>query len=117
MPVVVKKKYDVRKADVFFSLTVGEGQFGRTDVFLGSQKLIRTSGSIKELLIGPGGSVAGKNLLVRTLGVDVNAQSNRMHLTYLMKGGQANLEFESKGTVRNQGGTLLFETTVSLEQP
>lgn len=117
MAVVLKKKYDVRNADVFLSLTVGEGQFGRTDVFLGSQKLVRTSGSIKELLIGPGDTVAGKKLLVRTLGVDVNAQSNRMHLTYLMKGGQANLEFESKGHVKNQGGMLLFETTVSLEQP
>jgi hypothetical protein len=115
MPITVDKKYEVRdNPDVFLSMTVGEGQFGRSDIFLDSKKLIRTSGSIKDFLIGKGKDVRGKELLIRTLGVDVNAQSNRMAMTYKMKGGQSNLDFESTGKVANNGGTLLFETTIAL---
>jgi len=109
-----EKRYEVRNAKVFLSLVVGEGQFGRSDVFVGAQKVIRTSGSFDELLLGEGQDLIGKDVVIRTLAVDVNAQSNRMHLTYQITGGPSSLEFESKGEVTNQGGTLTFKTTITL---
>lgn len=106
------ERYKVRNGPVLFSLRVGEGQFGRSDVFLDDQKLIRASGSIHELLIGS--NLAGKTLVIRTLGVDVNTQSNKMSLTYRLTGGVGVHECSASGKVINEGGTLVFETSISL---
>lgn len=115
MPTISKDAtYAVRSAKVFLNILIGEGQFGRHDVFLDDLRLVRVSGDIEDMFIGVGGEIVGKEVLVRTFGVDVNMRTNRMLLTYRLKGGTTSMEIASRGTVANQGGTLLFETTITM---
>jgi hypothetical protein len=48
--VSLEKEYVVRSKKVFLSLTIGEGQFGTSDVFLDDDRVLRASGPLKVLL-------------------------------------------------------------------
>jgi hypothetical protein len=112
--VSVDKDYRVGEGPVRLSLVVGEGQFGRTDVRLGTQRLVRVSGSIGNLLVGKGGEIAGKTLRIRTIVNDTVAATNRMSVTYKLTGGPSGREFTSKGEVEKEGGNLVFDANVDL---
>jgi hypothetical protein len=116
MPKVVltEKAYDVKKKDVFLSLLVGDGQFGRSDVFLDDTKIIRATGDITGLRLGNGAELDGKTLKIHTLGVDVNTDTNRLDVSYELRGGDGVLEFTASDKVASEFGSIMFSTKVSL---
>ena len=112
--VMLAKTYKVGTRTVFLSLSIGEGQFGSSDVFIDDERILRTSGSFGGLRLGGGAELTGKTLLVRTIVNDTVTQTNRMTLTYKLAGGTPPGEFEAKGRVKNEGESLLFEATFAL---
>jgi hypothetical protein len=116
MPAKVKTDdtYEVAAGDVLLSLSIGEGQFGTSDVFVGSAKVVRTSGPIGNLRLGPGPAIKGKRLLVRSVVTDVSTMTNKMSVSYRLSGGKAQKAVVAKGGVTSQGASLTFETSFSL---
>jgi hypothetical protein len=116
MPDKVKTddSYEVSTGDVFLSLTIGEGQFGTSDVFVGGMQIVRASGPIGNLRLGAGPNITGKRLLARSVVTDVNTMSNKMSVTYRLKGGKSQKSVVAKGTVDAQGKTLVFEARFDL---
>jgi hypothetical protein len=112
--ITVNKDYNVGDGKITFSLVIGEGQFGRSDVRLNTQRLVRASGSIGDLLVGKGADVQGKTLRIRTIVHDTVAATNKMSVTYILAGGAQDKEFTSKGQVDKEGGNLVFEANVAL---
>lgn len=112
--VSVEKEYKVGTGTITLSLIVGEGQFGRSDVRLDAQRLVRASGSIGNLLVGQAADVRGKTLRIRTIVHDTVAATNRMSVTYKLSGGPQDRTFTSKGEVDHEGGNLVFEAVVAL---
>lgn len=108
----VEKDYKVGDGKIAFSLVVGEGQFGRSDIRLNTQRLLRASGSIGDLLVGTGPEVQGKTLRIRTIVHDTVTATNRMSVTYKLSGGSQTKEFVSKGEVAKEGGNLVFDANV-----
>jgi hypothetical protein len=106
--------YQVGTGDVFLSLSIGEGQFGTSDVLLGGTKLVRASGSIGSLRIGSGPDIKGKKLVARSAVNDVSTMTNKMSVTYRLDGGKSQKALTAKGSVGAQGKLLIFETTFSL---
>jgi hypothetical protein len=113
--VTLNKYYQLRNRDIFVSVAIGEGQFGTSDVILDGKRIVRVSGPIGKLLIGPGGDLAGKTLTVRTVVNDVSTLTNRMSVTYRLDGGKSRAEFTSRSQVTVPGDLLVFEANFSLE--
>jgi hypothetical protein len=114
MPKVKKKEesYKVKNKDIFLNLFVGDGQFGRTDLILDGEQILRVTGDITNLRLGSGAELKAKELRINTLGVDVNTDTNRLGITYELKGGDGLKEFESTDKVASDFGSILFMTTV-----
>lgn len=107
-------QYQVDTADVFLSLSIGEGQFGTTDVFVGGTSILRATGPIGGLRIGSGPVIKGKKLLVRSLVSDVSTKTNNMSVTYRLNGGKNPKNLVVKGKVDKEGKALVFDTTFAL---
>ena len=118
MPLPKKVKtddsYQVSTQDVFLSLSIGEGQFGTTDISVGGTQIIRASGPIGNLRLGSGPNIQGKNLLVTSLVSDVSTMTNKMSVSYRLNGGTAQKALVAKGAVTGQGDALIFETKIAL---
>lgn len=114
--VTLDKTYKLKRRDIFLSLTIGEGQFGTSEVLLDDDTILRASGPIGQLRIGKGAELAGKTLTVFTVVNDVSSATNRMSVTYTLKGGQSTASFISKGTAPSNGDSLVFEANFSLEE-
>jgi hypothetical protein len=112
--VELRETYAVADADVSISVIIGEGQTGASSVFLDSTQLVRASNHIGDLRVGPGRQVTGKSLLVQSIVNDVSVLSDRMSVTYVLKGGQQNQTFIARGEVTQPGGLLFFEATFDL---
>jgi hypothetical protein len=106
--------FKVGKADVFLSLAIGEGQFGTSDVSIAGSQLLRSSGSIGRLRLGPGPDIKGKNLKVKSVVSDVSTMTDKMSVTYQLSGGQSSKSLTAKGKVDKAGKMLIFETTFAL---
>lgn len=106
--------YQVGAADVFLSLTIGDGQFGTSDVFVGGTQIVRASGPIGSLRLGSGAAIKGKKLLVRSVVSDVSTMTNKMSVSYRLNGGTAPKAIVAKGSVATSGKTLVFETRFAL---
>lgn len=113
MPEAVKtvEDYKVAEGDVFLSFSIGEGQTGTTEVFLGTKTLLTASGDFGELLIGNGQDLIGKKLIVRSIINDVMSNHNKMSVTYRFKGGTRARNFEADGEVATNGSLLRFRGT------
>lgn len=111
--VTLNKSYEVRARNIFVSVSIGEGQFGTSDVLLDSQEILRASGPIGKLLVGNGDGLAGKTLTVRTIVNDVSAATNRMSVTYKLTGGRSTATFTARGRVAQSNDLLAFEANFS----
>jgi hypothetical protein len=107
-------RYQVDSADVFLSVGIGEGQVGTTDVFVGATAILRATGPIGTLRIGPGPVIKGKRLLVRSLVSDVSTRTNNMSVTYRLDGGKSTKNLVVKGKVDKEGKAIVFDTTFAL---
>lgn len=112
--VTLKKDYQTRNRDIFLSVTIGEGQFGTSDVMVDKDQILRASGSIGKLRVGNGKDLAGKTLNVLSVVSDVSTATNRMSVTYKLTGGQTTSEFTARGQVTKAGAFLEFEAIFSL---
>jgi hypothetical protein len=108
------ESYTVGAGDVLLSLNIGEGQFGTSDIFLGSTQILRASGPIGGLLLGPGPDLEGQTLLVRSFVSDVSTMTNKMSVTYRLSGGRTAKTIVARGAVARQGQSLVFETRIAL---
>jgi hypothetical protein len=100
--------YKVGEGDVFLSMRIGEGQTGTTEVLLGTTPLVTVSGDIGSLRIGSGADLAGKKLNVRSIINDVMSNTNRMAVTYELRGGTRARNFDADGEVATNFGLLRF---------
>ena len=110
----LNESYSVGVGDVFLSVTIGEGQNGTSSVYLDENRLVSACNHIGLLLVGNGTAVQGKTLLVRSVVNDVSAMTNRMSVTYMLKGGVTDQTFTARGQVKNEGDLLIFEAKWSL---
>jgi hypothetical protein len=113
--VITDKTYTVGTKDVILSVIVGEGQFGRHDIELAGDQLVRVTGDVIELRLGAGADLAGKKLRVRTLGADINTNTNRLTMSYELRGGDGVLKFRASEKVASDFGSLLFKTSVEFQ--
>ena len=111
--VELEQRYAVGGKDVRLSITIGEGQLGRSAVSLGSQLLVRASDAIGGLLLGSGTDLLEEELRVDTVVLDVNGLTNRMSVTYRLEGGKASKAWLAKGKVQSANDTLFFRATFS----
>jgi hypothetical protein len=114
--ITLNEKYSVGMGDVHLTVTIGEGQQGRSSVLLNAREILRTSPPIGALLLGPGPDLASGTLTVRTVVNDVVAATNRMSVTYKLSDGQSSEEFISKGSVVTENDFLVFEANFSFVQ-
>src|SRR5262245_57331506 len=99
--------------DIRLAVTIGEGQQGRSFVKLDGSEIARGAGSLA-VKLGPPNTVKGKDLVVRSAVGDVLSATNKMSVTCHLKGGPAQKSVLAKGTVADEGGSLVFEITVRL---
>jgi hypothetical protein len=109
----LQKDYAVRRRDVFLSVTIGEGQQGRSSILLDDKEVLRTSPPIGRFLVGAGMDLVGRTLTIRTVANDVVAATNRLSVTYRLTGGLAAAEFTSRGKVDQDNEFLIFEAVFS----
>jgi hypothetical protein len=109
----LNKTYAVRRRDVFLSVTIGEGQQGRSSLLLDGKEVLRTSPPIGRFLVGAGTDLLGHTLTVRTVANDVVAATNRLSVTYKLSGGVQAAEFTSRGKVDRDNDFLIFEAVFS----
>jgi hypothetical protein len=106
-------QYPVDTADVFLSLGIGEGQFGTTDVFIGTTSILRATGPIGSLRLGSGPAIKGKKLLVRSVISDVSTKTNKMSVSYRLNGGKGTKNLVVNDNVA-EGKSVVFDTTFTL---
>lgn len=112
--VTTNATYELGDGDVFLSLAIGEGQFGTSDVSVGSSRILRSSGSIGRLHLGSGPEIKGKKLKVKSVVSDVSTMTDRMSVTYQLTGGSGPKSIVARGKVDKAGASLIFETTFVL---
>ncbi len=111
--VILQKDYVVRRRDVFLSVTIGEGQQGRSSLLLDAKEVLRTSPPIGRFLVGAGTDLVDRTLTIRTVANDVVAATNRLSVTYRLSGGATPAEFTSRGRVDQDNDFLIFEAVFS----
>ncbi len=96
------------------TVTIGEGQYGTSSVFLGGDPLVTGQPTITDLVIGDGAVVKGKRLVIVSFVHDVQANTNKMTVTYAFTGGAKDKSFVAKGTVDTEGDMLYFRAAFAL---
>jgi hypothetical protein len=114
--VTKKIQYAVRKADVRLAVTIGSGQIGSSQVFLGDKE-IGSGGSMLTLLLGPGQSLKPLTVKVVSPVQDVQTQNNRVSVEYVLTGGAKKATVVAKATVENNLDLCVFTTTISFVDP
>jgi hypothetical protein len=104
--------YAAGTKNVNLTVIIGDAQIGQSVVVLDTDTI--SSGDIDNLLIGSGPKIKGKTLIVKALVTDVNDNTNNMSVTYQLRGGVTDQDFLSKGTVDNQGESMVFRATFNL---
>src|SRR5262245_55626996 len=99
--------------DVRLAVTIGEGQQGRSFVKLAGSEIVRGAGSLA-VKLGPANKVKGQDVVVRSAVGDVLSATNRMSVTCRLKGGPKEKAVTAKGSVTQEGDSLVFEITISL---
>jgi hypothetical protein len=109
-------RYAVRKADVTLAVTIGSGQIGSTRVFLGDKE-IGSGGSILKLRLGPGPAIKPLGARVVSLVQDVQSNTNRVSVEYVLTGGVKKVTVVATATVANDLDLCRFETTITFVDP
>jgi hypothetical protein len=105
--------YRVGAGNITLSITVGEGQVGGSVVRLGDQDV--AIGDVKRVTIGPGPSVKGKELFVKSVVTDVDRKADRTSVRYELKGGREDRVFQLEATVNKKGGAAVYRATFHLK--
>lgn len=105
---VVKPDHNVT-IDVVF----GNGQFG-TSVLRIDKKILKI-GELKAFPLGKGAALAGHSISLKSIVTDVNDKTNKVSVSYAMKGGAQPLTFGLDGEVENDGDSERFNIVVKVK--
>ncbi|UCD18313.1 MAG: hypothetical protein JSV44_05220 [Candidatus Zixiibacteriota bacterium] len=89
MSTKVYKSYRLEdNSQVTLKVTIGHGQKGITDVFLGDRKIIDGKlGSFEEKLPGTGRDLNGQSMLCTTIVADIRTETDETSVRYALAGG------------------------------
>jgi hypothetical protein len=113
---VFEFEYQVLDADVVLSIEIGDQQLGSSVVRLDG-KVVGGPGEVTDLALGCGAQLAGRDLAVKTLVADVNENTNRTSVTYVLSGGVPHEPFIVRQQVPNNGDSATYRTTFRLLPP
>jgi hypothetical protein len=105
---------------LLLTVVVGDGQVGGSAVSLDGAALAEP-GPVEALPLGDGPALRGRELLVRTGVLDVNALSDRTSVTYVLAprgatsgnpGAAPGRAFTATADVEHDGDAVLYETRI-----
>ncbi len=90
---VLERNYPVGNGPgpVLLSVIIGDGQIGGSAVFLDANQIAK--GQIAHLPVGTPAALQGHRIGVRTVVADVNEQTNKTSVTYILTGGAGDAEY------------------------
>ena len=86
----VEREYEVESAIVTLAIIIGEGQIGASVVFLDDQVIAK--GDVNTVILGPGSILTGRRAVARSLVSDINPNTDRTAVTYILGGGATELD-------------------------
>jgi hypothetical protein len=104
--------YDVNDGDITITIVIGDAQIGSSVVALGTKVLGK--GQISTLPVGKGSLVRGKPLFAKSVVTDVNDSTNQTSVTYILRGGPKDQEFQSGGVVEVNGDSVIYRAKFNL---
>jgi hypothetical protein len=104
--------YEVAAGEVTLSVIVGDAQIGSSIVKVGSREIAR--GVIVDAPIGAGAAISGQPLFVKSVVTDVNDSTNHTSVTYVLRGGRKDQQFQSAGTVDENGDSIIYRAKFNL---
>jgi len=108
----LKTDYQVAKAHVRLTITIGDAQIGSSIVSLDGKELGR--GEIDGLDVGAGPKVKGKLLFIKSVVSDVNDSTNHTSITYELSGGALDQAFRSASIVDIAGDSVIYRASFNL---
>jgi len=99
-------------SDVLLTILVGEAQLGSTGAWLDATFMRK--GEFTDHVIGRGSQLAGKTLRLRTIVADVNSFTNRMAVTFILKGGKETRQETLRWEVAEDGDPAVFRIAIPL---
>jgi hypothetical protein len=103
--------YPVSTGEVRLKIVIGDAQIGSSVVKLGRKVIAR--GDIDNLLVGNGPELPGRKLNIKTMVNDVNPQTDRTDVLYIVKGGAHDNEWVCSYTAP-QGGEVVYRARFNL---
>ena len=102
---VLERNYVVSNGagPVLISVIIGDGQIGGSAVFLDQTQIAK--GEILHQQVGSPAALVNRRLSVRTVVADINEQTNKTSVTYVLTGGAGDAEY-----------TLWFEAAQDKQQ-
>ena len=107
----LNEEYNVGGGEVRISVIIGEGQDGRSRVYLDGNR-IHDSSNLWRAFVGS--DVEGYELMVRTVITDVNSRTNRVATTYVLEGGADEERWELLDEVDEEGEDVYFRAKFAL---
>lgn len=108
MATQLEDTYDVSGAEVFLSVTVGDGQFGSSRIIVDGNKSY-TGQNIIRYSLGEGGTLTNKLVRVVTVVTDTNPSTNKMDVTHVLEGGPNVRTFPLSTEVESEGDSVIFD--------
>ncbi len=112
MPTRLDEVYNVGKSKVTLSVTIGNAQTGSSLVKLDGVE-IGSGEKIQDLEIGS--DIIGKTLEVKTTVIDVSDKTNSVTISYLLKGGKDDKNYNLTDEVNEEGSVLPFLATFKFQ--
>ena len=110
----LKTEYNVKEQEsISLNIVIGDAQIGASIVYLEDKEIGR--GEIQKLKIGLGSTIKGKKLKIKSVVTDVNDMTKQTSITYELIGGIFDQSFCSKGTVEENGDSIIYRAIFSLK--
>ncbi len=113
-PLLTEEYVAAPNQQVLLTLIIGNAQLGASAVWIDevfhSKKLVYT----REAL-GPGSTLAGHEIRVKTIVTDINSFSNKMSVTYTLEGGPAPLSRTALWEVESDGDSAVFKAIFTIK--
>lgn len=99
--------YDVvANKNVTLTIIIGNEQIGGSVALLNGQELAR--GDIKDILVGKGDDIKNLKLKIKSAVTDVNDSTDVTTITYSLKGGKIDHEYNLSGTSEGNGTVVAY---------
>lgn len=102
--------FDTGGEELYLSVIIGDGQDGRSRVYLDKTRIYQDSNIWKFRV---GADLGGKELMVRTVIADVNRHTNNVSATYVLEAANTE-EWELHDEVDEEGEDAYFRARFAL---